>query len=113
MKTRIFIVVSLVSAFLLIAPFVIGQGEGEKKPTEKKAKDIHDELRELKKGLTDAVVNKDTEKQLIFVTKDIVVTWQNGDVVKGHKGLKEFLDKGKEVRCFKDTKKENCRIRPT
>src|SRR5436309_2176224 len=60
---------------------------------EKDDESIHNELRALHKGLTDAVLKGDVEKQLSYVSKDVVVTWQNGEVVRGHQGLKEFLNK--------------------
>jgi ketosteroid isomerase-like protein len=63
-------------------------------PEEKKDQEaVHDELRELKKGLTDAVLKQDFDAQLKYVSPDVVVTWQNGEVVRGIPGLKEFLDK--------------------
>jgi ketosteroid isomerase-like protein len=115
MKTRIFGLLSIVCLLLAIAPPVGAQKDDDKKSQEKKdqkspekkeSDKLHDELRDLKKGLTEAVLKKDVEKQLTFVTKDVVVTWQNGDVVKGHDGLKKFLDKGAESKMFQGYSKE-------
>jgi ketosteroid isomerase-like protein len=54
----------------------------------------HDELRELRAGLVDAIVKKDYERQLTYAHDDAVVTWQNGQVVKGREGLLKFLEEG-------------------
>lgn len=52
---------------------------------------IHNELRALREALTAAVLNGDAEGQLAFVDDNIVTTWQNNQVVRGHDGLREFL----------------------
>ncbi|MGE5192470.1 MAG: YybH family protein [Deltaproteobacteria bacterium] len=58
---------------------------------------VHDELRAMAKGLIDAVVAGDVEKQLSYATEDVVVTWQNGDVVRGHQGLKDFMSRNQGI----------------
>ena len=52
---------------------------------------LHDELRALRQELVDAIVEGDVEKQLQYAHPDIVVTWQHGETVTGHDGLREFL----------------------
>ena len=69
----------------------VAQQQDSAAPTDKEA--VHNELRSLAKGLTDAVLKGDVEKQLTYATKDVVVTWQNGEVVRGHQGLKDFVHK--------------------
>jgi ketosteroid isomerase-like protein len=68
---------------------------------------IHNELRALRKGLTDAVLAGDVEKQLAFVTEDLVITWQNGEVVRGRAAVKEFLlkNQGAASKVFQGYKK--------
>jgi ketosteroid isomerase-like protein len=58
---------------------------------------VHNELRAMAKGLIDAVVAGDVEKQLSYATDDVVVTWQNGDVVHGHQGLKDLMRKNQGI----------------
>jgi ketosteroid isomerase-like protein len=67
---------------------------------------VHNELRALAKGLVDAVVKGDVEKQLSYATKDVVVTWQNGEVVRGHQGVRDFMKKnqGTASKVFKGYK---------
>jgi ketosteroid isomerase-like protein len=55
---------------------------------------VHDELRALRADLVDAIVKKDYERQLTYAHEDVVVTWQNGQVVKGRDGLLKFLEEG-------------------
>jgi hypothetical protein len=54
---------------------------------------IHNELREMKKALVDAVLKQDFAAQLNYASPEVVVTWQNGEVVRGSEALRAFLDK--------------------
>src|SRR5437660_551297 len=78
---------SLVVA-LLIAPIAIHAQD--KKDKEDPA---HDELREVKKAMTEAFKTKDLEGLLKHVHKDAVVTWQNGEVSRGHEGIRKYYDR--------------------
>ncbi|MFN0195484.1 MAG: YybH family protein [Planctomycetaceae bacterium] len=53
--------------------------------------EVHDELRALREALTKAVAEGDVESQLAYAHEDIVVTWQNSQVVRGRDGLKTFM----------------------
>lgn len=55
---------------------------------------VHEELRELRRGLVEAIEERDFERQLTYAHDDIIVTWQHGQVVKGREGLLEFLKQG-------------------
>jgi ketosteroid isomerase-like protein len=65
----------------------------EKSPKGKAEDPIHDELRAFRASLLDAIDKGDLERQLEHVHKDVVVTWQNGEVVRGHEALREFYKK--------------------
>jgi ketosteroid isomerase-like protein len=52
---------------------------------------IHNELRAMREVLTKAVLAGDIEAQLSRVNDNVVVTWQNNEVVRGKDGLKKFL----------------------
>jgi ketosteroid isomerase-like protein len=54
----------------------------------------HEALRTLRAGLVDAIVKRDYEQQLTYAQDDVVVTWQNGQVVRGRDGLLAFLKEG-------------------
>lgn len=76
-------------------------------PAQKPAPDqeaVHKELRALREGLTDAVLTKDVDKQLGYVSKDVVATWQNGEVARGHQGLKDFLSRDVGGKAFQGYK---------
>jgi ketosteroid isomerase-like protein len=67
---------------------------GAQPPGGKEKEDpAHNELRALRDGLIEAIREEDIEKQLGFVSKDVVVVWQNGEVVRGHQGLRDFYKK--------------------
>lgn len=60
---------------------------------------IHNELRALREALTAAVLEGDVDAQLGHVHENVVVTWQNNQVVRTAAGLKDFLaemDAGEE-----------------
>ncbi len=52
----------------------------------------HDELREVKKAMTDAFNKKDLDALLKHVHKDVVVTWQDGKVSRGHDEIKKYYN---------------------
>ena len=57
-------------------------------------KQIHAELVALRESLVDAVVKKDIPAQIAHAHPNIVVTWQNNEVVRGQDGLREFMETG-------------------
>src|SRR5438552_462324 len=85
----------LLSVALLLAPIGV-PAQDKAKDNDQKSKNedpIHEELREVKKAMTEAFKNKDLDALLKHVHKDVVVTWQNGEVSRGHKGLREYYDR--------------------
>jgi len=83
----------LIAGFCLVAVTTKAEDEtaATAAPADKEA--VHNELRALAKSLTDAILKGDVEKQLGYATEDVVVTWQTGEVVRGHQGLKDFMSK--------------------
>jgi ketosteroid isomerase-like protein len=67
--------------------------QDEKSPKGKAEDPVHEELRAFRKSLTEAIEKGDLERQLEHVHRDVVVTWQNGEVVRGHDNLREFYKK--------------------
>jgi ketosteroid isomerase-like protein len=51
---------------------------------------IHDELRTLRDQLVDAWQKHDLDALLTHVAPNVVVTWQNGEVSRGHAGIRKF-----------------------
>jgi ketosteroid isomerase-like protein len=70
---------------------------GNEPPLKKEvpAKDdaAHDELREVKKAMTDAFNKKDLDALLKYVHPDAVVTWQNGEVSRGPAGVRKYYER--------------------
>jgi len=54
---------------------------------------IHEELRALRKQLVDASNKNDVEGILAVLDKDVVVTWMNGEVSRGPKEVREYLER--------------------
>jgi ketosteroid isomerase-like protein len=53
----------------------------------------HNELRALRGGLMDAVNKGDIERQLTFLTTNVVVTWHDAEVSRGHEGVREYYNR--------------------
>ena len=53
----------------------------------------HNELRALRTEVIDAITKGDFDRVLRHVHTNVVVTWQNHDVCRGHQGLREFFDR--------------------
>jgi ketosteroid isomerase-like protein len=89
-------------ALLLATAPLWAQDKPSKGPADQEA--THKELRAFREGLTDAILKGDVERQLDYVSKDVVVTWQNGVVARGHQGLKDFLAQHGPGKVFKGYK---------
>ncbi len=53
----------------------------------------HGELRAMRGALLAAITSQDIDKVLPLLHPDIVVTWQNGEVNRGHAGVRAFFEK--------------------
>jgi hypothetical protein len=71
---------------------VLAQDEPAQTTPESSDEREHAELRALRDALTEAVLKGDAEGQLAHADENIVTTWQNHRVVRGHDGLREFLE---------------------
>ena len=53
----------------------------------------HEELRTLRLSIIDAINKGDIDSVIKHVHPDAVITWQNSEVCRGQKGLKEFFER--------------------
>jgi ketosteroid isomerase-like protein len=53
----------------------------------------HNELRTLRDNLMDAVNKGDIERELTFLTTNVVVTWHNAEVSRGRSGVREYYNR--------------------
>ena len=53
----------------------------------------HNDLRALRDGLLAGMNKGDIEAQLAFLHPNVVVTWHNAEVSRGHQGVRSYLDK--------------------
>jgi ketosteroid isomerase-like protein len=50
----------------------------------------HNELRALRDGIMNAMNQGDLDKQLAWVHPNVVVTWHNAEVSRGHDGIRQY-----------------------
>lgn len=79
----------LVLALLLNISVVIAQ-DGVKPPAEDQA--THDELIALRERIEKAYLARDVDGVLANLSDNVVVTWQNAEVSRGHDGIRKFYD---------------------
>lgn len=97
--------IALTLAFLaLVALPAQGQTTSPENPA-------HQELREMRDGLLDAMNKGDLEGTLKFLETNVVITWQNAEVSRGHDGVRAYYNRvmtgpNKIVNSF------NCKIHP-
>jgi ketosteroid isomerase-like protein len=53
----------------------------------------HAELRALRDDMVDAVAKRDISRLLSHLHPNVVVTWQNAEVSRGHDGVRAYLDR--------------------
>jgi uncharacterized protein (TIGR02246 family) len=53
----------------------------------------HNELRALRDNLMDAVNKGDIERELTYLTTNVVVTWHNAEVSRGREGVREYYNR--------------------
>jgi len=53
----------------------------------------HNELRALRSEVIEAITKGDFEAVIRHVHTNIVVTWQNNEVCRGHQGLRDFFNR--------------------
>jgi ketosteroid isomerase-like protein len=53
----------------------------------------HNALRLLRDGFLDAINKNDIDRQLSFLHTNVVVTWHNAEVSRGHDGIRAYYDR--------------------
>lgn len=54
---------------------------------------IHDELLKVRTGLIEAYNKSDLEGIIAYCHPNVVVTWQNGEVCKGHEEMRKYINR--------------------
>jgi ketosteroid isomerase-like protein len=58
----------------------------------------HNELRTLRSEVIEAITKGDIDSVIRHVHSNVVVTWQNNEVCRGHEGLRDFFNRmGKQT----------------
>ncbi len=53
----------------------------------------HNELRALRDGLMDAINKGDIDRELPYLTTNVVVTWHNAEVSRGREGVRDYYNR--------------------
>jgi ketosteroid isomerase-like protein len=53
----------------------------------------HDELRKMRTDVIQAIEQQDIDRVLTHLHPEVVVTWQNGEVCRGHAGVRDFFER--------------------
>jgi ketosteroid isomerase-like protein len=84
----------LISCTCLVACGLAG-AQTPPKPAEDPA---HEELRVLRTQIIEAITKGDIDRVIASVHPNVVITWQNNDVCRGHQGLRDFFNRlGKDA----------------
>jgi ketosteroid isomerase-like protein len=64
-------------------------------PSQAQSKDeaTHNQLRALRDGLLAAIKKGDIDAQLAHLHPNVVVTWQNAEISRGHDGIRAYLNR--------------------
>jgi hypothetical protein len=76
-------------ALTLLAPVTL-PAQGPTTPSENPA---HAELRQMRDGLLDSMDKGDLEGSLKFLETNVVITWQNAEVSRGHAGVRAYYNR--------------------
>jgi ketosteroid isomerase-like protein len=74
----------------LLTPELLQGPEAKQAPSEDP---VHNELRALRDSMLDAFNKKDLDRLLTYVHKNAVVTWQDGNVSRGHRGIRDYYNR--------------------
>lgn len=53
----------------------------------------HNALRAMRDGLMDAVNKGDIDRELSYLTTNVVITWHNAEVSRGREGVRDYYDR--------------------
>ncbi|HXB58198.1 MAG TPA: nuclear transport factor 2 family protein [Candidatus Acidoferrales bacterium] len=84
---KILVTIGLALGLLTLA---ILPTQGQTTPPENPA---HQELREMRDGLLNAMDKGDLEGTLKFLETNVVITWQNAEVSRGHDGVRAYYNR--------------------
>jgi ketosteroid isomerase-like protein len=91
MQKRVILI--LVGALFLLAPARTPAQAPNKQGPLTKEDPAHEELRGLKKELTQAVNSNNLEALLALLDDDVVVTWENAEVSRGPQQVRAYYDR--------------------
>lgn len=85
------------SLLIAIASIAFSQAAGAQEAVEASntaaENPVHQELRAFRQQVVEAIASEDIEKLLPYLTDNVVVTWQNGEVSRGHDEVRKYYDR--------------------
>lgn len=85
--------VLFLTAFLTVMSSLPARTQTPAPPAQEPQSAVHNELRILKTRLVDAMNKSDIDGMLAELHPNVVITWQNAEVSRGHRGVREYLEK--------------------
>src|SRR6185436_8753119 len=82
---------SIAALMLLCAAAVPVSSQAPPPPAADEA--THNELRAFRDGLLDAMNKGDIERELTYFHPNVVITWHNAEVSRGHDGVRAYLNR--------------------
>lgn len=79
---------SIAALLLLFAVALPAQSQAQSKDEA-----THNQLRALRDGLLEAIKKGDVDGQLAYLHPNVVVSWQNAEVSRGHDGVRAYLNR--------------------
>ena len=84
---------SIAALMLLCAAAVPVSSQAPPPAVESADEAVHNELRDFRDGLLDAMNKGDIERQLTYLHHNVVVTWHNAEVSRGREGVRDYLNR--------------------
>jgi ketosteroid isomerase-like protein len=82
-----------IAALLLLSLTALPALAQEPAPAPPSDEATHNELRALRDGFLDAMNKGDVERELTYLHPNVVVTWHNAEISRGHDGVRKYVSR--------------------
>jgi len=83
----------ILTAAALVLALLVATGLRAQTPAAPTENPAHQELRQLRDGLVDAMNKGDLEGTLKYLHTNCVITWHNAEVSRGHAGVRDYFNR--------------------
>jgi ketosteroid isomerase-like protein len=88
---KLTVIYVMLTVACLTVPLALAETPISKTPTADES--LHNELRTFRDSFSDALNRKDLDRMLAHLEKNVVVTFQNAEVARGHEGVRNYYNK--------------------